>query len=331
MNQPLSQLPEQQRPVVFIMGPTASGKTDLAIKLVEQHPFEIISVDSALVYKGMDIGTAKPTAEELQQAPHRLIDFLDPAQSYSTAQFRKDALAAIAEIHQQNKIPLLVGGTMLYHRSLLYGISELPAADEAIRAQLDVQMQQMGKQYMHDRLAEIDPDSARKIHPNDPQRVQRALEVYQITGQTMSQLQQASQAQALPFENHKIVIAPRSRELLRERIALRFQQMIEQGFIEEVQQLYQRGDLDLSMPSMRAVGYRQVWEYLEGKMSREEMIERAITITRQFAKRQMTWLRREQDGLWLATEDNDNIHQAVEYLSPVIRKAEPERTAGNKT
>ena len=331
MNQPLSQLPEQQRPVVFIMGPTASGKTDLAIKLVEQHPFEIISVDSALVYKGMDIGTAKPTAEELQQAPHRLIDFLDPAQSYSTAQFRKDALAAIAEIHQQNKIPLLVGGTMLYHRSLLYGISELPAADEAIRAQLDVQMQQMGKQYMHDRLAEIDPDSARKIHPNDPQRVQRALEVYQITGQTMSQLQQASQAEALPFENHKIVIAPRSRELLRERIALRFQQMIEQGFIEEVQQLYQRGDLDLSMPSMRAVGYRQVWEYLEGKMSREEMIERAITITRQFAKRQMTWLRREQDGLWLATEDNDNIHQAVEYLSPVIRKAEPERTAGNKT
>ncbi len=331
MNQPLSQLPEQQRPVVFIMGPTASGKTDLAIRLVEQYPFEIISVDSALVYKDMNIGTAKPTAEELQQAPHRLIDFLDPAQSYSTAQFRKDALAAIAEIHGQNKIPLLVGGTMLYHRSLLYGISELPAANEAIRAQLDAQMQQMGKQYMHDRLAEIDPDSARKIHPNDPQRVQRALEVYQISGQTMSQLQQASQAQALPFENHKIVIAPRSRALLRERIALRFQQMIEQGFIEEVQQLYQRGDLDLSMPSMRAVGYRQVWEYLEGKMSREEMIERAITITRQFAKRQMTWLRREQDGLWLATEDNDNVHQAVEYLSPVIRKAEPERTAGNKT
>ncbi len=320
MNQPLSQLPEQQCPVVFIMGPTASGKTDLAIKLVEQYPFEIISVDSALVYKDMDIGTAKPTAEELQRAPHRLIDFLDPAQSYSTAQFRKDALAAIAEIHQQNKIPLLVGGTMLYHRSLLYGISELPDANEAIRAQLDIQMQQMGKQYMHDRLAEIDPDSARKIHPNDPQRVQRALEVYQITGQTMSQLQQTSQAEALPFENHKIVIAPRSRELLREHIAMRFQQMIEQGFIKEVQQLYLRGDLDLSMPSMRAVGYRQIWEYLEGKMTREEMIERAITITRQFAKRQMTWLRREQDGLWLATEDNDNVHQAIEYLSPVIGK-----------
>ncbi len=325
MNQPLSQLPEQQRPVVFIMGPTASGKTDLAIKLVEQYPFEIISVDSALVYKDMDIGTAKPTAEELQQAPHRLIDFLDPAQSYSTAQFRKDALEAIAEIHQQNKIPLLVGGTMLYHRSLLYGISELPAADESIRARLDTQMRQKGKQYMHDRLAEIDPDSARKIHPNDPQRVQRALEVYQITGQTMSQLQQASQAQALPFENHKIVIAPSSRALLRERIALRFEQMIEQGFIEEVQQLWQRGDLDLSMPSMRSVGYRQVWEYLEGKMNREEMIERAITITRQFAKRQMTWLRREQDALWLATEDNNNVHQAVKYLSPAISKLESKR------
>ena len=331
MNQSLLQLPEQQRPVVFIMGPTASGKTDLAIRLVEQYPFEIISVDSALVYKDMNIGTAKPTAEELQQAPHRLIDFLDPAQSYSTAQFRKDALAAIAEIHQQNKIPLLVGGTMLYHRSLLHGISELPAANEAIRTQLDTQMQQMGKQYMHDRLAEIDPDSARKIHPNDPQRVQRALEVYQITGQTMSQLQQISQAQALPFEIHKLIIAPRSRELLRERIALRFQQMIEQGFIEEVQQLWQRGDLDLSMPSMRAVGYRQVWEYLQGKMSREEMIERAITITRQFAKRQMTWLRREQDGLWLATEDNNNFHQAVEYLNPVIRKLQSDNTSGNKT
>ncbi len=302
------------------MGPTASGKTDLAIKLVQHYPFEIISVDSALVYKDMDIGTAKPTAEELQLAPHRLIDFLDPAQSYSTARFRKDALAAIDEIHQQDKIPLLVGGTMLYHRSLLYGISELPAADAQIRAQLDIQMQQKGKQSMHQRLAEIDPDSARKIHPNDPQRVQRALEVFAITGQTMTELQQASQAQALPYEVCKIIIAPASRELLRARIARRFQQMIEQGFIEEVQKLFQRGDLDLTMPSMRAVGYRQVWEYLEGKMTREDMIERAITMTRQFAKRQMTWLRREEQALWLNTEDKEIYSQAEEYLLPVIRK-----------
>lgn len=309
----------KQLPVVFIMGPTASGKTDLAIKLAQQYPFEIISVDSALVYKDMNIGTAKPTAEELQQAPHRLIDFLDPSQSYSTAQFRKDALEAIDDIHARQKIPLLVGGTMLYHRSLLYGISELPAADEPIRTKLEAQMHTMGKQFMHDRLAEIDPHSAAKIHPNDPQRVQRALEVYEITGQTMTQLQQASQAQALAFDAYKIIIAPRSRELLRERIALRFTQMIEQGFIEEVQKLYQRGDLNLSMPSMRAVGYRQVWEYLEGKMNKEEMIERAITITRQFAKRQMTWLRREEEALWLATEDKDNYHQAEEFLLPVIR------------
>ncbi len=308
----------QQLPVVFIMGPTASGKTDLAIELVQRYPFEIISVDSALVYKDMNIGTAKPDAEELQRAPHRLIDFLDPAQSYSTAQFRTDALNAIDEIHARQKIPLLVGGTMLYHRSLLYGISELPAADEQIRAKLDAQMQQRGKQFMHDRLTKIDPDSARKIHPNDPQRVQRALEVFEITGKTMTQLQHESQAEALAFKTFKVIIAPRSRELLRERIAIRFKQMIAQGFIEEVNKLYRRGDLDLSMPSMRAVGYRQVWEYLEGKMAKEEMIERAITMTRQFAKRQMTWLRREQDALWLDTENPDNFSTLEDFLQSVL-------------
>ncbi len=308
----------QQLAVVFIMGPTASGKTDLAIELVQRYPFEIISVDSALVYKNMNIGTAKPDAAELQRAPHRLIDFLDPAQSYSAAQFRTDALKAIDEIHARQKIPLLVGGTMLYHRSLLYGLSELPGADEQIRAKLDAQMKQQGKQSMHDRLAQIDPDSARKIHPNDPQRVQRALEVFEITGKTMTQLQRESQAQALAFNTFKVIIAPRSRELLRERIAIRFKQMIEQGFIEEVDKLYRRGDLDLSMPSMRTVGYRQVWEYLEGKMAEDEMIERAITVTRQFAKRQMTWLRREQDALWLDTENPDNFSRLEDFLQSVL-------------
>lgn len=303
---------------VFIMGPTASGKTDLAIELVKHHPFEIISVDSALVYKGMNIGTAKPTAEELSIAPHRLIDILDPAQSYSTANFRTDALAAMQEIHANNKIPLLVGGTMLYHRSLLYGLSELPKADEKIRAELEQQAKLEGAEFMHRRLTEIDPAAAQRIHPNDPQRVQRALEVYEITGKSMTQLQQQSQAEALPWNTYKIIVAPDSRDLLRERIAVRFKQMIEQGFIDEVQGLFNRSDLDLSLPSMRAVGYRQVWEHLQGKTSRGQMIEQGITITRQFAKRQMTWLRRETEALWIATENNNHYALAKRYLHEII-------------
>lgn len=303
---------------VFIMGPTASGKTDLAIELVKHYPFEIISVDSALVYKGMNIGTAKPSAEELSIAPHRLIDILDPAQSYSTAKFRADALAAMQEIHANNKIPLLVGGTMLYHRSLLYGLSELPKADEKIRAELEQQAKLEGAEFMHRRLTEIDPVAAQRIHPNDPQRVQRALEVYEITGKSMTQLQQESQAEALPWNTYKIIVAPDSRDLLRERIAIRFKQMIAQGFIEEVRGLFNRGDLDLSLPSMRAVGYRQVWEHLEGKTSKEQMIEQGITITRQFAKRQMTWLRRETEALWIATEDDNSYKQARDYLRDII-------------
>ncbi|MCU7817962.1 MAG: tRNA (adenosine(37)-N6)-dimethylallyltransferase MiaA [gamma proteobacterium symbiont of Lucinoma myriamae] len=303
---------------VFIMGPTASGKTDLAIELVKHYPFEIISVDSALIYKGMNIGTAKPTKEELAVAPHHLIDFLDPAQSYSTAAFRADALQAMEDIHARNKIPLLVGGTMLYHRSLLYGLSELPKADDLIRAKLQDEAEVHGAEFMHQKLAAIDQQAAKKIHPNDPQRVQRALEVYEISGKSMTQLQQENLAEALPWDTYKIIIAPESRDLLRERIAIRFKQMIEQGFIEEVQGLFKRGDLDLSLPSMRAVGYRQVWEYLQGKMNKEQMIERGITITRQFAKRQMTWLRREQDAAWIATEADDVFERAVNYLQPVL-------------
>lgn len=308
----------KQPTAVFIMGPTASGKTDLAIELVKHYPFEIISVDSALIYKDMNIGTAKPTKEELAVAPHHLIDFLDPAQSYSTAAFRADALQVMADIHARNKIPLLVGGTMLYHRSLLYGLSELPKADEAIRAKLQAEAEVHGAEFMHQKLTAIDPQAAKKIHPNDPQRVQRALEVYEITGKSMTQLQQENRAEALPWDTYKIIIAPESRDLLRERIAIRFKQMIEQGFIEEVQGLFKRGDLDLSLPSMRAVGYRQVWEYLQGKMNKEQMIERGITITRQFAKRQMTWLRREEDAVWIATEADDIFAQAVNYLQPVL-------------
>lgn len=309
----------KQPAAVFIMGPTASGKTDLAIELVKHYPFEIISVDSALVYKDMNIGTAKPTKEELAIAPHHLIDFLDPAQAYSTASFRADALKVMEDIHARNKIPLLVGGTMLYHRSLLYGLSELPKADEAIRNKLDAEAKLNGAEFMHQKLMVVDPTAAKRIHPNDPQRVQRALEVYEISGKSMTELQKESLAEALPWDTYKIIVSPKSRDLLRERIAIRFNNMIEQGFIEEVQKLFEREDLDLSLPSMRAVGYRQVWEFLEGKMSKEQMIERGITITRQFAKRQMTWLRREEEALWLATEDNNIYEQAVDYLEPVLK------------
>jgi tRNA dimethylallyltransferase len=307
-------LAKKHLPVVFIMGPTASGKTSLAIKLVQNYPFEIISVDSALIYKDMDIGTAKPSANELEIAPHHLIDFLDPSLSYSVADFRRDALAKIEDIQSRDKIPLLVGGTMLYHRALLYGLSQLPSSDNQIRERLNALMAEKGSNYLHQQLSQIDPLSAKKIHPNDPQRIQRALEVYEITGTPLSILQRQSKQQALDKPVYKIVIAPESRDLLRERIALRFKQMIADGFVAEVTKLHQRGDLSLQLSSMRSVGYRQVWEYLEKQLSYEEMMEQGINITRQFAKRQMTWLRKEQDALWLKSEESNNINLVNKYL-----------------
>lgn len=305
-------------PAVFIMGPTASGKTDLAIRLVQRYPFEIISVDSALVYKGMNIGTAKPSAAELSVAPHRLIDILDPSHAYSTANFRLDALTAMGEIHNKGKIPLLVGGTMLYHRSLLYGLSELPPANKAIRLKLQTLLYEEGKQYLHQQLQKVDPLAAQRIHPNDPQRVQRALEVYELSGKTLTELQKENKTEALAWDCYRIIIAPASRTVLRERIAVRFYQMLEQGFIDEVSGFYHRGDLDLSMPSMRAVGYRQVWEYLDGKLTKDAMIERAITATRQLAKRQMTWLKREQHACQVNAENPHLLQQALKYLAPIL-------------
>lgn len=279
------------------MGPTASGKTDLALQLVEHLPCDIISVDSALVYRGMDIGTAKPGPDILARAPHRLIDLIDPAESYSAAQFRADALREMAEITARGRIPLLVGGTGLYFRALRQGLSVLPAADPRIRAELEAEAAEHGQGILHRRLREVDPQAAERIHPNDPQRLQRALEVYMLTGQPLSVLQQG-QKQALPYKVLPFILAP-VKEVLHQRIGIRFRQMLEQGFIDEVEGLYLRGDLHLEMPSMRCVGYRQVWQFLAGETDHAGMEERAITATRQLAKRQLTWLRKEADARWL--------------------------------
>ena len=281
------------RPVVSIMGPTASGKTGLAAELVQRFPFEIISVDSALVYRGMDIGTAKPDAETLRVAPHRLIDFLDPSESYSAARFRTDCLHEMEQIRSAGGLPLLVGGTMLYFRALQYGLSPLPGADPAIRRRLETQLRETGAAALHARLAQIDPAAARRIHPNDPQRVQRALEVYELSGRPMSAHFAEPDPGYTPVPLLKIALLPRDRAALHARIELRFDQMLEAGLVAEVERLYKRGDLRAQLPAMRAVGYRQVWQYLAGELDHAEMRRRAVVATRQYAKRQMTWLRSE--------------------------------------
>ncbi|VAW71070.1 tRNA dimethylallyltransferase [hydrothermal vent metagenome] len=287
--------PADKPTIIFVMGPTAAGKTDLAIECVERFDCELISVDSALVYREMDIGTAKPDVETLRRAPHKLIDIIDPAEAYSVGNFRGDALAEIEASLSRGRTPLLVGGTMLYYKGLQQGLSELPAADERVRAALDADAKQFGWLFMHDRLAEIDPVSAQRIHPNDPQRIQRALEVYEITGRPLTDFWQAQQSVDLPYNVIKIAFFPEDRGLLHGRIAKRFHQMLELGFIDEVEALKGRGDLNLDMPSMRCVGYRQAWEYLDGGINRDEMTEKSIIATRQLAKRQMTWLRKENN------------------------------------
>jgi len=281
---------------IFLMGPTASGKTALSVRLAQELNGEIISVDSALVFKGMDIGTAKPTQEERGGVPHHLIDILDPADSFSTGQFRKQALHLMGDIVGRGKIPILVGGTMLYFNALNSGLAVLPEANADIRAKLDQDLVRLGKEALHQRLAAVDPESAARIHPNDPQRIQRALEVYEISGKPLTSFFTEAQEQDIPYQRIKLIIAPQDRAILHDIIARRFMQMLEQGFIDEVAALYQRGDLTEKMPSIRAVGYRQAWSYLEGEYDLETMIEKAIVATRQLAKRQFTWLRREVDA-----------------------------------
>lgn len=307
---------------VLIMGPTASGKTDLAVELVRRLPFEIISVDSALVYRGLDIGTAKPDPRTLAAAPHRLIDILDPAESYSAGRFREDALTELADIVRAGRIPLLVGGTMLYYRALLQGLAELPQADPALRARLDAERAARGAAALHERLRQVDPRAAARIHPNDPQRVQRALEVFELTGQTLSERLARSGAAPFPYRVLKLVLAPSDRQVLYRRIERRFRGMLEQGFVAEVEYLRARGDLDLGKPAMRAVGYRQVWEYLDGLTDHATMVQRGVVATRRFAKRQLTWLRAESGAVWLDSLASDLLDRVVAELPaiPVSRK-----------
>ncbi|NOH85774.1 tRNA (adenosine(37)-N6)-dimethylallyltransferase MiaA [Vibrio genomosp. F6] len=299
---------------LFLMGPTASGKTDLAIRLRQKYPVEIISVDSALIYKGMDIGTAKPDDQELALAPHRLIDILDPSEAYSAADFRRDALEAMNDIVSEGKIPLLVGGTMLYYKALLEGLSPLPAANPEIRHQIEQQALANGWAALHDELKAIDPVSAERIHPNDPQRLSRALEVYRISGKTLTELTQVK-GESLPFRVKQFAIAPKERAELHRRIELRFDKMLEAGFEDEMRTLYARDDLHPDLPSIRCVGYRQMWDYLDGQCDLDEAVFRGVCATRQLAKRQITWLRSWDDLTWL---DSENIEQALETLSDAI-------------
>ncbi len=311
-------------PAIFLMGPTAAGKTDLALALARVLPCELISVDSALVYRDMDIGTAKPSKAVLAEYPHQLIDIRDPAQTYSAAEFRADALQVMAAATARGRIPLLVGGTMLYFKALLEGLADMPAADQALRAELEAQAARDGWLALHEQLRAVDPESAARIHPNDPQRLLRALEVYRLSGQSMtahrllqhgqSPDSDASSTSLLPYTVAQLAITPLQRHVLHARIAERFQQMLDQGFVDEVQALHARGDLHAQMPSIRAVGYRQAWDYLEGRLSRAEMQERGVIATRQLAKRQFTWLRG-WDGLhWLDSLADDNLPLALKYL-----------------
>lgn len=300
--------------VLFLMGPTASGKTALAVELAQRLPFAIVSVDSALVYREMDIGTAKPDRETRRIAPHRLIDLLDPAEAYSAGHFRADALREIAAIHQSGKIPLLVGGTMLYFRALERGLAELPVADPLLRARLAGELAEQGSVALHARLAQRDPAAAARIHPHDPQRIQRALEICELTGQPVTELYARARNESLPFSISKLILAPHNRQWLHDRIEQRLQAMLAQGFIAEVERLRARGDLHADLPSMRAVGYRQIWSYLEGALDEAAMIERTLIATRQYAKRQWTWLRAETGAVWLDSEDRRLHIQASAQL-----------------
>lgn len=294
--------------IVLLMGPTASGKSELAVAMAQHLNGEIISVDSSLVYRGMDIGTAKPDRTIRAAVPHHLIDLLDPAERFSAGQFREQALTLIAKIQQQGRLPILAGGTMMYFHALMHGLAPLPAADFRVRIALDLEASQKGWPAMHERLRQVDPQTADRIHPNDSQRIQRALEVYQLTGQPLSAFFEGNPGASLnPLT---LIVSPGERSRLHRRIERRFRSMLAQGLIEEVEKLYGRSDLHPDLPSIRSVGYRQVWAYLAGEYDYQLMTEKAIIATRQLAKRQFTWLRRYRDAQWFDSEDR-HLQNAV--------------------
>ena len=312
--------------VVFIMGPTASGKTALAMQLADKFPCEIISVDSALVYKGLNIGSAKPSKQELESVPHHLIDIREPNEPYSAADFRVDAMQAIRETLAEGRIPVLVGGTMLYFKALVEGLAELPPADSHIRATLLCEAEENGWPSLHKRLHNVDPLAAQRIHENDSQRIQRALEVYEITGRNLSSLQEEGRtagACGKCFEDlydvRAIALSPKERKILHQRIQVRFLQMLETGLIAEVKGLYTKYGKNTDLPAMRAVGYRQVWSFLSGELCYEEMVEKGIIATRQLAKRQLTWLRAWKNLHWFEGNEDDLLNRVLLVL-PLHRK-----------
>jgi tRNA dimethylallyltransferase len=302
------------------MGPTASGKTSLALDLVQQHPFQIVSVDSAQIYQQMDIGTGKPQKGVLDIAPHRLIDFIDPAVPYSASQFRTDAFREIDEILEFGDTPLLVGGTMLYFRVLRDGLADMPHADPEVRAEIGKLAQEQGWEAVHQQLAAVDPDSAARIHPNDPQRTQRALEVYRVSGKTMTSFHaemQAQQEALLPYNLHFFAIQPEDRGVLHGQIETRFGQMLNEGLVDEVQALRARGDLNHQLPSIKSVGYSQVWQYLDGEIDYDGMVEKSIIATRQLAKRQLTWLRSWPSLQSLSNSSTQSAQHVLKYMDTI--------------
>jgi tRNA dimethylallyltransferase len=309
------------------MGPTGSGKTELALALARGLPLDIVSVDSAMIYRGMDIGTAKPPVDVLARTPHRLLDILDPAESYSAERFRRDALREIEDIERAGRIALLVGGTMLYFRALQRGLARLPDADATLRARLDARAAREGWPALHVELARVDPVTARRVHPHDAQRIQRALEVFALTGSTISSLQGAAAPDAPVRRWVSLALAPADREVLHERIAQRFGRMLESGLVAEVRRLHARGDLDRRTPSMRAVGYRQLWSHVADEMPLDQAVSAAVTATRQLAKRQLTWLRAEPGLVWLDSEDRDRYTRALEQVATAVSGATGRRVS----
>jgi tRNA dimethylallyltransferase len=296
------------------MGPTGAGKTDIALELSERLPLEIVSVDSALVYRGMDIGTAKPSAAARARVPHHLIDIRDPAEAYSAGEFVRDAAAAIESIWSRGRSPLLVGGTMLYFHALTAGIAELPEADPTVRAAIEREAETHGWEALHDELARVDPEAAARIHSHDPQRIQRALEVFRLTGRPITELQRLRRALFAATDFREIAVLPGERSALHMRLAARFRGMLAGGFVDEVRSLYTRGDLTREHPAMRAVGYRQIWEYLAGSCTLPTAEEKAVAATRQLVKRQLTWLRRRHQAACFDCMHRDvarDIHDAL--------------------